>query len=287
MIDYRKIKGFIALFRPELPFAAGVCVIMGEIIALGSFPSFQKLFLGFAWGFFLSSPSMILNDYFDIDVDKINAPHKPLPSGLISSFETITLTLITTLIGLITSLLIGLPALVLYIIFWIMGFLYNWKLKEMGLRGNLLVSSSVAITFIFGGFVVGEPWNKSVWVLSLMAFFINLGLEIAADAMDIEGDKKRNVKSIAIIRGKKFALSISRSLFLLAILTSFLPVIWGWLGTSYLIMISFTNTMILFFTIKLFKSVTPEEGRYSLRGLYLCALLGMLAFIIGKVFFLN
>lgn len=284
MLNYKKVKGLIELLRPELPFAAGVCVIIGEIIAHGSFSSLPKLFFGFVWGFFLSSSAMILNDYFDIEVDRVNAPHRPLPSGLILPTTAVTLTIITTLIGLIASVFIGKSAVLLYIIFWFIGFLYNWKLKEMGLLGNLLVSTSVAITFILGGIVVGEPWNKTVWILSVMVFLFDLGEEIAADAMDIEGDKMRNVKSIAILLGKKNALHISASLFVLVIIFSFLPYFLNLLGTSYLIIISITDIMLVFFGIKLLKSRTIEAGRFFIRGIYLSALLGMLAIIISKIF---
>ena len=284
MINYRKVRGLIELIRPELPFAAGICVIIGEIIAFGGFPSFQNLFLGFMWGFFLSSPAMIINDYFDIEVDKINSPNRPLPSGLIQPASAIALAVITTLIGMAVSAFIGMTAVLLYIIFWLVGFLYNWKLKEMGLLGNLLVSSSVAITFILGGIVVREPWNKTVWILSLMVFLFDLGEEIAADAMDIEGDKKRNIKSIAILIGKKNALRISALLFVLMIIVSFLPVLLNLLGMSYFIIISITDIMIFFFVIKLLKSQTIEAGRSNIRGMYLSGLLGMLAIIIGNIF---
>jgi hypothetical protein len=67
------------------------------------------------------------------------------------------------------------------------GLAYNWRFKQAGLVGNLMVSSSVAITFILGAIAVGDPWNPVVWVFSLIAFGINLGEEIAGDAMDIEG----------------------------------------------------------------------------------------------------
>jgi len=284
LINYRKVRGLIELIRPELPFAAGICVIIGEIIAFGGFPSFQNLFLGFMWGFFLSSPAMIINDYFDIEVDKINSPNRPLPSGLIQPATAIALAVITTLIGMAVSAFIGMTAVLLYIIFWLVGFLYNWKLKEMGLLGNLLVSSSVAITFILGGIVVREPWNKTVWILSLMVFLFDLGEEIAADAMDIEGDKKRNIKSIAILIGKKNALRISALLFVLMIIVSFLPVLLNLLGMSYFIIISITDIMIFFFVIKLLKSQTIEAGRSNIRGMYLSGLLGMLAIIIGNIF---
>lgn len=284
MIRFKKVKGLIELIRPELPFAAGVCVIIGEIIALGSFPSFVKLILGFVWGFFLSSPAMILNDFFDIEVDRVNAPQRPLPSGLISSATAVSFSIATTLIGLTASFFLGESALFLYIIFWLIGFMYNWKLKEMGIIGNLLVSSSVAITFILGGIVVGKPWNKAVWLLSLMVFLFDLGEEIAADAMDIEGDKKRNVKSIGMLIGKKNALRISALLFMFVIIVSFLPVYFNLLGTSYLIIISAIDIMLIFFVIKLLRSETLEAGRSTIRSIYLSALLGLLAIIISYIF---
>jgi geranylgeranylglycerol-phosphate geranylgeranyltransferase len=59
------------------------------------------------------------------------------------------------------------------LIFWGIGFLYNWKYKEAGLLGDLMVSASTAVTFILGGMIVGQPWNKIVWTvcLSLPSFF--------------------------------------------------------------------------------------------------------------------
>jgi geranylgeranylglycerol-phosphate geranylgeranyltransferase len=283
MINFRQVRGLIALFRPELPSAAGICVTLGEIIAFGALPSLLKLLLGFMWGFFLSSPAMILNDYFDIEVDRINSPNRPLPSGLISPAMAINLAIITTLIGLIVSIFIGRLALELYIVFWLVGLFYNWKLKEMGLLGNLLVSSSVAITFILGGIIVDKPWNKIVLTLSMIVFLFDLGEEIAADGMDIEGDRKRNVKSLAILIGQKNALSISTFLFILVILISLQPVLWNSLGVSYCVIITITDMTILFFVIKLIKYRSIQEGRFSIRAIYISALLGLLAIIISKI----
>jgi len=279
----RKLKGFIQIFRPELPFAAGACVIIGEVIALGVLPSARDMFLGFICAFFISGSAIVLNDYFDLEVDRVNTPERPLPAGIVSPTEAILLTLGATLIGLAASFALGSRAFSLCLIFWFIGFLYNWKFKEAGLLGNLMVSASVAITFILGGLAVGGPWNKVVWTFALMAFFIDLGEEIAGDAMDIEGDKKRGSKSIAIMYGKKFALSLSSLSFSLVVLISLLPVIFGWLGISYLILISITDIMLIVFTIGLLKSTTPEKGRKSMRQIYLTALFGVIAVLIGKI----
>ncbi len=72
-----------------------------------------------------------------------------------------------------------------------------------------MASSSVTITFIFGEIVVGNPWNAIVWCFSAIAFFIDLGEEIASDAMDMIGDKRINSRSIVISRDKDSALKIS------------------------------------------------------------------------------
>src|SRR5574342_1069151 len=165
----KKIRGMIQLFRPELPFAAGVCVLIGEIIALGQFPSIREALLGFACVFFISGSALILNDYFDLEVDRVNAPNRPLPSGSVSPSETIILTVIAIVFGLSTALALNTLAFLLCTTAGVVGILYNWKFKEAGLLGNLMVSTSVALTFILGGVAVGRPWNQIVWTFSLIA----------------------------------------------------------------------------------------------------------------------
>lgn len=281
----RKIKGIIQLFRPELSLAAGICVIVGEIIALGSLPSIHNFTYGFICGFFISSPALILNDYFDIEVDRINAPNRPLPSGIVSPHEVIALTIGVTFIGIVAAANISTYALIICIILWIIGVLYNWKLKETGLPGNIMVSCSVATTFILGGIAVGEPFNKIVLTFSIMAFLFDLGEEIAADAMDINGDKKRNSKSIAIKMGRKVALIISSILFSLVILISFMPIYFGWLGISYLLMILISDVIIFLSVLKLLRSQSSEEGHSCIKQIYRGEVLGLLAFMISQLFF--
>jgi geranylgeranylglycerol-phosphate geranylgeranyltransferase len=101
--------------------------------------------------------------------------------------------------------------------------------------------------------------------------------------MDIEGDRKRGSKSIAIVRGRKFALGISATLFGSVVLVSWFPVFFGWAGISYLLLIAITDVIIGIFTIRLLKSATSEEGRKAMRGIYLGALVGVLAAILGQV----
>ena len=280
----RKIKGIVQLFRPELPFSAGVCVVLGEVVALGGFPSARETILGFVCGFFISGSALVSNDYFDLEVDKVNSPDRPLPSGAVSPAETILLAAVAMIIGLAASFAISIPALILSIVFGLVGVLYNWRFKQEGLLGNLMVASSVAITFILGGLAVGRPFSAIVLFFSLTAFLVDFGEEVAGDAMDIEGDKKRASKSLAIMRGKDMALRISGTVFFILVLISFIPYILGWLGITYLIIISLSDCITIFSTVKLLKSKTPEEGRRYMRWIYIGALFAMLAFIVAQFF---
>jgi geranylgeranylglycerol-phosphate geranylgeranyltransferase len=280
----RKVRGVIQLFRPELPFAAGICVVLGEIAALGGFPSTRQIMLGFVCGFFISGSALISNDYFDLEVDKINAPGRPLPSGAVSPLEAILLAANAMMIGLIASFAISVQAHILSLVFGTVGILYNSRFKQEGLWGNLMVASSVAITFILGGLAVGHPFNVLVWFFSLTAFLVDLGEEIAGDAMDMEGDKQRSSKSIAIYHGKKNALRISGAVFFLVVLISFIPYFFGWLGATYLIVISFADGITIFSAVKILKSQTPDEGHRYMRWIYIGALFGMLAYMVAQFF---
>lgn len=285
MKSIQQLKATIELFRPDLSIAAGICVIVGEILALGHIPQLYQIILGFGVGFFISGSVLSLNDYFDLEIDKINAPSRPLPSGLIKPSLVIILSAITAVIGLILALSISFMALGLATAMWIIGFLYNWKLKRTGLLGNLMVSSSVSLTFVFGALVVENPWNGAVWVFSAIAFFIDLGEEIAVDSMDMEGDKKINSQSLAIKYGQNTALKISSISFVVVVLISAIPLIMGWLGLTYLLMIMFMDSIIVFSTFKLLKSPENDEKRKYARLIYLGATLGLVAFIIGQMIF--
>ena len=277
----RKTRAMIQLIRPELPASAGTCVIVGQVIALGKLPPLSTAMLGFLLGFFLSASAMIFNDLFDLEVDRINAPQRPLPSGLLSQAEVIVFGASTALIALAGAWYIHPTVFVFSLLTWCLGFWYNWRLKAAGLWGNLIVSASVAMTFIMGGLSVGQSASPLVWIFGLIAFIFDLAEEIAGDAMDMAGDQKRSSKSIAIVYGQARALRISGLLFMLVILLTFIPIIFGETGLGYLIPIGIMDLVILFFTARLLKSLTPQEGHAAMRGLYISASLGLVAFILG------
>jgi geranylgeranylglycerol-phosphate geranylgeranyltransferase len=278
----KRLLGLFRLFRFELPFTAGVCVILGELLALGKIPPTREIVLGFLSVFFISAAALILNDYFDIESDKINAPERPLPAGLVSKQDVILLSCLVTALGFFSGYVLGFTALLVVIQVWAVGFLYNWRFKKAGLFGNLMVSFSVGMTFIFGGIAVRQPFEKAVWSFGIMVFLINLGEEIAADAMDVAGDRQAGSRSLPVLLGHENALRISAAIFLLVTVVSCLPFLFGWVDWVYAFPILLMDLAILYSTIKLLDTRTAD-CRIYIRWIYLSGLAAILIFIILRM----
>jgi len=274
----RKFTPYLTLFRFELPFAAGVCVVLGQVLALGTLPPVNKLLFGFGAVFFISASALILNDLFDIESDRINAPERPLPSGRVTPAGVIIQFGLVSILGFVLSYLISIPVLIIAAVLWMVAFLYNWKFKKAGIIGNLMVSFSVGMTFIFGGVSVGVPFDVLVWLFAVMAALINLGEEIAADVMDMHGDKKMDSKSIPIRYGAEKAVNICTIIFGMAILVSIVPFMFGLLPLPYLVPILLMDAIIIYSVLRYRKS-KGQEGRWYIRMLYLGALFGMIVLL--------
>jgi geranylgeranylglycerol-phosphate geranylgeranyltransferase len=162
---------------------------------------------------------------------------------------------------------------------WLVGFIYNWRGKRTGLPGNLMVSFSVGMTFVYGGIVVARPFHPIVWLFAVIAALIDLAEEIAADAMDSAGDRLAGSRSLAIRWGQEKALQISSSLFLAVVLLSSLPFLLGWLTPIYLLAIGLMDFFIFYGAIQL---LNPRQSnkRGWIRRIYLGASAGIVLFIV-------
>jgi len=240
------------------------------------------MILGFLSVFLISATSLILNDYFDIESDKINAPERPLPAGLVTKQDVVLLSCVVTILGSITSFLLSFQALLVVILAWTVGFLYNWRFKKTGLLGNLMVSFSVGMTFIFGGIAVGKPFEVSVWFFGVLALLINLGEEIAADAMDMDGDQKAGSRSLPVLFGPANALKISAAIFVTVVVISFIPFLFDWMKWLYVLPFLFMDIVILYSTMKLLDSSLANRRMY-IRWIYLSASLAILVVIVMRM----
>lgn len=84
------------------------------------------------------------------------------------------------------------------------------------------------MTFIFGGLVVGKAFETVVWYLAITTLLVDLGEEIAADALDVEEDRKAGSCPLAVPYGQETAMQIFVSIFSVVVSGSAAPFIFGW-----------------------------------------------------------
>src|ERR1700730_12099730 len=205
------------MIRPANSILVGFAVVVGIAITSNNYReifSFTSLF-GFLTGFFISSFSMVSNDIYDYEVDRVNQPTRSLPSGSVTIRQATTFSIILLILGLASSLVLGLANLGIATLFALIGWYYNYRGKQSGLFGNSLVAFSLAIPYIFGSIALGNYSVNLAYLLALTSFLAGMGREILKGISDIEGDRIRKVRTVASIRGIGVAKTLSAVFFLL------------------------------------------------------------------------
>jgi len=201
---------------------------------------------------------------------------------MVSPADALVLSIVVALLGLIAAALISPAALAAAAAVWVLGVAYNWRLKRAGLAGNLLVAASVGMTFVFGGIAAGHTGDRLVFWFGALAMLFDLGEEIAADAMDVEGDRRAGSRSLAVVLGPRRALEISDGVFGAVILVSMIPFVFGWLAPVYLIPITLMDTILAVATVRLLDP-RVRHPRRLIRIIYLGGSFSILLFVVLRL----
>ncbi|MDH5624455.1 MAG: geranylgeranylglycerol-phosphate geranylgeranyltransferase [Candidatus Bathyarchaeota archaeon] len=274
-----KPSGFLRIIRPLNCLMMGFAVIVGA--SLVSALNFSiNLLLGFVTSSTLTGASMAINDYYDREIDAINEPNRPIPSGTISPKEALSFAAVLSLVGFAAALMTNISCLIVAVITWMIFVTYTTKGKRTGLPGNLLVSTCVVIPFIYGGFVV-ENLELSVILFAAMAFLSNTGREIAKGIVDVEGDKFQNIRTIALLFGERTAAVLSSILSVLAVSLSPLPWLWGLVSDWFLPFVILTDIGLIVSSISLLRNYSRKNARRAKNLNLVWFTTGLVAFIAG------
>jgi len=277
-----KAIGFIKVTRIINSLMMGFAVLIGETIALrGSPPHFMSTLLGFITAFTLTGASMAVNDYYDRAVDAVNEPNRPIPSGIISPKETLVYAAALVIIGMLSAFFTNYACLITAAISLAVSMFYNTKGKASGLAGNFMVSFSVAIPFVYGGLVVKQIVNLSLLLFSSMAFLSNTGREVTKDIVDVEGDKIRNLKTIALVYGPKKAAIVAAFFYISAVFFSVIPIFLNLVTSSYTLPVVASDFGFIFCSMLLLKNFSRDNARFIKNTVLICMIAGLAAFIIG------
>lgn len=215
----------------------------------------------------------IINDYFDIKVDRLNN-RKIIIGESIKRRSAIILHLSFSTIGIIIGfylawkveiISLGFINLFSVISLWY----YSTNLKRKPISGNILVAALSALVLIVvpiydlipePGVNLNEIFIKIIYY-SLFAFFFSFIREIIKDLEDYEGDKKLGMKTFAIAMGVERTKKVLKILTFM-ILSSFVYVLAITFATnlySFIYLLLLLTIPLFTFLVMLIKSKTKKD----------------------------
>jgi geranylgeranylglycerol-phosphate geranylgeranyltransferase len=269
-----RLAGFFTLTRPVNSFVAGLAAIVAYLIDTGTvIPESLLLFFIVA---LITAAGNVINDFFDAEIDTINRPDRPIPSGAVSKGAARGFAVTLFLAGILVSFFTNSLCISIAIINSLLLVAYAAKLKSTPLIGNIVVAYLSASIFLFGGALNGIDGLIRIIPIAAITFFAMLSRELLKDAEDVEGDKEGGADTMPIRIGIRKTSEIAFISALLAVAASFLPYLW-W-GVWYLAGIIIVDIIIINAVLRGVKCETPECVKTSMASSLLKA--GMFASLV-------
>lgn len=159
----------------------------------------------------LAGYTQTLNDFYDREIDAINEPYRPIPSGAISIPQVAAQILILLIAGIgvayaldqwaghafptITAIAIGGSFL---------SYIYSappLKLKQNGWLGNYALGASYIALPWWAGHALFGDLSLTIILLTLFYSLAGLGIAIVNDFKSVEGDRQLGLKSLPVMFG--------------------------------------------------------------------------------------
>jgi 4-hydroxybenzoate polyprenyltransferase len=215
-----RVADFVELSRPFTLLAPALGFASGAVTAAGAAPRdslsgelIVHPLIGLTMAAVLNAASNALNQIYDLEIDRVNKPRRPLPSGRMSSAEAGTFTAIAYAVALMLAWLVAPGAR--HECFWIVVIaavitvLYSvppFRTKRLGIWANVTIAIPRGVLLKVAGWssvktIVGvEPW----FIGAIFGLFL-LGASTTKDFADMEGDARGGCRTLPIVHGVRRA----------------------------------------------------------------------------------
>jgi len=211
---------YVDLARPFTLVAPALGFISGALTAIGAAPRdpltvdiLVAPLIGSAMAAMLNAGNNALNQIYDVDIDRVNKPTRPLPSGRLSMAQVWGFTIITYALALILAWLVAPGGR--HECFWLVAiavvctYLYSvppFRTKRLGIWANVTIAIPRGTLLKVAGWssaktIVGvEPW----YIGAIFGLFL-LGATTTKDFADMEGDRRGGCRTLPIEFGVRRA----------------------------------------------------------------------------------
>jgi 4-hydroxybenzoate polyprenyltransferase len=304
----RTLKTYVDFARPFTLLPPALGVVSGAVTAWGAHGSRPALTLAtllpVAWGALmaavLNSASNAINQIYDLDIDRVNKPRRPLPAGTLSMGGAWRFTVLCFVLAWVLAFLATPPGLEAHReCFWIVLFtsVLVWAYSAPPLRTKRHgVWANVTIAVPRGLLLKVAGWSTVKTVLDVEPWFIGaifglfvLGASTTKDFADIEGDRAGGCQTLPILYGVKRAAWMIAPFFVLPFMLIPLGVRVGILTGSPVLLDVLAAALVAYGTYTVYLLVRrPEELAFtenhpSWTHMYLMMMVAQVGFALAYV----
>ncbi len=246
-------------------------------------------------GMLITAGANVINDVYDLAIDRINKPGRMLPAGRMSTAQAMRYAIFLFACGVIFSIFASLFGAVIAFTTSVLLIAYSRWLKRQPIIGNLAVSLATALSFIFGALAAGEgaralqhanlpfgSWRPGVFP-AVLSFLFHFGREVIKDIEDQAGDLAAGARTLPLAFGLRPAQLIASSAFILLAGVVWLPHFAGIYHPPYLwIILLGVYPAIGFALFQLWRNPDATGMRRASRLLKADMLVGLLAIYAGS-----
>ena len=277
---FKTLSGYIRLSRPvnvaitaiAIPVACWLTGVMKDRIS--------DIVLAALAGAFVAAGANAINDYFDIEIDRINKPTRPLPAGILSAGQAKKMWLLASTIGIGLNLFLNMPAFIIASVAVAALYFYSSYFKRTVLMGNVLVGAMTGMTFIYGGAVAGSM--KRAVFPALFAFLSNFGREVIKDMEDMKGDEAKGAMTFPIRCGIRPARRVVVVTMLLLVLSTAAAALWNAYNLYFIWIVLPLDIVFLIIAAVLRISASERQMHRLSTVLKICMMLGLIGIIAGS-----
>ncbi|MDN7013522.1 geranylgeranylglycerol-phosphate geranylgeranyltransferase [Methanoculleus sp. FWC-SCC3] len=254
------VSAFIRITRPHNAVVAGLTALIGYLIATGTLTP-PSLLLAVVVAL-ITAGGNVINDVFDVEIDRINRPDRPIPAGAISLAGARVYAAALFVGGIVIATLTTPLCLAIALVNSSVLIAYAVRLKRTPVLGNVAVAYLTGSVFLFGGAFAGIEGLVRNLSLAAITFLATVARELLKDAEDVDGDAAGGARTLPMIAGVRktgiFAFACACG----AVLVSLLP-FGDWWGLFYLAGIAVVDLVILFGAFRGLRCTTPGCVRES------------------------
>ncbi len=239
----------------------------------------------------LNAASNAINQFYDYDIDCINKPDRPLPSGRMSKKAAIRFGIGAYIFAIILALFINKPVLILVVITAVITFFYSappLRFKNNPILANVAMAIPRGLLLPVVGWLAVHPdkiTDSTPWVIGTILFLYVVGAASTKDYADMKGDEACGARTIPVVLGIKRSAWVISPSFVIPFLLIPIFIHKGWIipNTFPITFLSIWGLYIAWLILRNPESLALEGNHPSWKHMYLLTMAIQLGFLASYI----